>query len=115
MKYQQELQHKAAMSIQCFWRQKMAQRALERRKAARRLEKRRAAALRIQVSMPGSMRNSRPMCSKALMCRRIGEAEWHVNGCIENTSGRRKRRGACMLKYLRAGLMAQTASSMITR
>lgn len=46
---QKQVEHNAAVSIQCFWRRKMAERALERRKAAQRLEKRRAAALEIQV------------------------------------------------------------------
>ena len=50
----------AAKQIQCFWRQKMAQRALERRKAAKRLAKRRAAALRIQVRSCWNMLQVRP-------------------------------------------------------
>jgi hypothetical protein len=49
IRYQKQVEHNAAVSIQCFWRRKMAERALERRKAARRLEKRRSAALEIQV------------------------------------------------------------------
>lgn len=53
MKHQQMVERKAATTIQCFWRQKMAHRALERRKAAQRLEKRRAAALRIQTVWRG--------------------------------------------------------------
>ena len=40
-------------SIQCFWRRKQAERALERRRAAHRLEKRRSAALKIQTKWRG--------------------------------------------------------------
>lgn len=55
MRQQKQVEHNAAVNIQCFWRRKMAQRALERRKAARRLEKRRSAALQIQVRVCGSL------------------------------------------------------------
>jgi hypothetical protein len=55
IRHQKQLEYNAAVSIQCFWRRKMSERALERRKAARRLEKRRSAALEIQTKWRGRM------------------------------------------------------------
>merc|ERR1712100_810948 len=53
LRRQQMIERRAAIRIQCFWRQKMSRRALERRRATKRLEARRAAALRIQTNWRG--------------------------------------------------------------
>eukprot|EP01051_Picozoa_sp_SAG22_P002101 SAG22_NODE_90_length_21067_cov_8.490843_5_plen_1250_part_00 len=53
IKAQKQREHDSAVRIQCFWRRKQSERALERRRAAHRLEKRRSAALRIQTNWRG--------------------------------------------------------------
>ena len=53
IKRQKQKEHDSAVQIQCFWRRKQAERALERRRATHRLEKRRSAALKIQTKWRG--------------------------------------------------------------
>ena len=112
---QKQVEHNAAVSIQCFWRRKMAERALERRKAAQRLEKRRAAALEIQVRVAAAGASLRCTSPSKWLCRQSGEGELLANGCTESGRGGKRRHAVFTPKYSITGLTTPTDTCTTTR